>query len=259
MVDFPDLGDWNGKRPAQAEDASLGIAEELAWTTIINLTAGRVVLAPTTVRPVSSPFGERSRWTKWYTGGAHLNGLGPLLSMDMQPGLLFIQGWGAGSAGHTTCELEAPCGGVTEVRIDGEVLAPSAWRLDDGNLLVRTDGHVWPTYQDPRLPAGAKGTFEVDYFQGFYPGRALTWAAAELAAEFYRAASGEKKSRLPSNVTTVVRQGVTFQLETPLFSKGKTGITEIDVVLQRYNPHGLTAPTVVASPDALRRNRRIGY
>jgi hypothetical protein len=157
--------------------------------------------------------------------------------------------------GHSEVILDPPVGGVVQVRIDGAVFDSSAWRLDDGNRLVRQDGQSWPLHQDWRLADGAVGTFEVDYYRGFKPGALLVYAAQTLASEFYKSATG-KSHRLPSNVTAVTRQGVSFQMKAPLFADGLTGIAEVDIVLRRYNPHGLSTPTVVASVDSLARHVR---
>lgn len=168
---------------------------------------------------------------------------------------MIVQGEIACGVGHRTVKLNPPNGGIVEVRIDGAVLDPSAWRVDNGNELVRQDGKFWPTHQDPKLPDDAVGTFEVTYYRGFRPGPLVVGAVQTLASEFYLAATG-KKHRLPSNVTAVSRQGLNFTMKDPVFAEGLTGIAEVDIVIRRYNPYGLMSSTVIASVDSLRAHER---
>lgn len=248
MTTYPDLGNWHGLKPVDADEGVVELAELLAWTAVDNGTAGRVAYSPTTVRPVCEGCARES----WMKASLHRS-----MVFEVPWYAMLISGDVAHGVGHTTVKLEPPVGSVAAVRIDGAPLAPTAWRVDDGNQLVRQDGQFWPTHQDFRLADGAVGTFEVDYYRGFRPGPLLIGAAQRLASEFYLAATGKKHS-LPSNVTAVTRQGVSFQMKAPLFVDGLSGITEVDLVFRRYNPHGLSAPTLVASPDSLRRHVRTG-
>lgn len=150
-----------------------------------------------------------------------------------------------------TIRLARPSAGVTEVRIAGVVLPASEYRVDDDYILERLNTESWVANTDLTLKATDQDVLEVDYFNGWRPGKLLIWAAAELASEFYLAASGSKKCRLPSNVTAITRQGVSYEMSAPYFDQGRTGIHEIDVVLQRYNPYGLRSPAVVATVESI--------
>lgn len=210
---YPDLGDWNQHKPVEAEAGAVVIAENLAWSAIVTLTAGRVAFQTATLRPM-------------------------VLATD------------------GTIVLPAPCGGVTEVRVDGQV--ETRWQLEDNTVLQPLGDFVWTANGDLTQGPTEVGVTEIDYYPGWRPGRLLIWAAAELAMEFYRAASGDKKCRLPRNVTAVTRQGVTFEMTPSIFTEGRTGIHEIDVVLARYNPFGLTTTPVVATPESIASFRRVG-
>jgi len=71
------------------------------------------------------------------------------------------------------CEaiLPGPVGGIVEVLLDGVALPPTAYRVDNGNRLVRTDGDCWPACQDMAAPptfqyepltfTGPAGTFTI--------------------------------------------------------------------------------------------------
>lgn len=246
MASYPALGDWHGLKPETPDAGAVELAELLAWTTADTCTAGRLAYEPTTVRPVCTGCARES----WQRAALRRNQL-----FEVPWYVMLINGDIAHGVGHRTVILDPPNGGVVEVRIDGAALPATAWRIDDGNTLVRQDGQHWPTHQDFRLADGAVGTFEVDYYHGFKPGSLLVFAAQTLASEFYLALTG-KKHRLPSNVTAVTRQGVSFTMKAPIFADGLTGINEVDVVFRRYNPHGLASPTVVASVDSLRRHVR---
>jgi hypothetical protein len=79
-----------------------------------------------------------------------------------QIGACPITGWvnacgcAAGDCSCTAlCEaiLPGPVGSVVEILLDGAVLDPSAYRIDNGNRLVRTDGDCWPACQDMISPS----------------------------------------------------------------------------------------------------------
>lgn len=147
--------------------------------------------------------------------------------------------------------LTPPVYSVEQIRIAGVVLPTTEWRFDEPNILMRLNAGTWLADTDLTLASTDTDVLEVDYYNGWRPGKLLVWAAAELAAEFYRAASGDKKCRLPKNVTAITRQGVSFEMSSPIFDNGRTGIHEIDVILARYNPSGLRVRPVVASPESI--------
>lgn len=157
---------------------------------------------------------------------------------------------------------------VTEVKLDGEVLPASEYRIDDHDLLVRlrdSDGQLrrWPCCQDITLPSTEDNTFEVTYTYGQDPPRGGVAAAAALACELFLACQPEEangKCRLSSRVVSVSRQGVTKQLRDPalLFPEGRTGINEVDLWLEaeRYARRN-RAPAVIVPETAARRVRRV--
>jgi hypothetical protein len=58
-----------------------------------------------------------------------------------------------------------------------------------------------------------------------------------------------QKCALPAGVTSITRQGVTMDILPGAFPGNRTGIREVDVYVQRWNPNALKAPTTVWSPD----------
>lgn len=144
--------------------------------------------------------------------------------------------------------LPGPVGGVTSVMLNGAVVDPSAYRVDNGNRLVRTDGGTWPTCQDMTAPPDADGSFVVTYTQGAMVDGLGAYAAGLLAVEYAKACTGGK-CRLPSGVTEVARQGVTLTISTGSFPSGYTGIREVDVYIQHWNPYAVRSFAEVFSPD----------
>lgn len=73
---------------------------------------------------------------------------------------------------------------------------------------------------------------------------------ALLVSEFWNACRGGK-CRLPKRVQSISRQGVSMQMVDPvaLFENMQTGISEVDLWITAVNPHRLSAPSAVSSPD----------
>jgi hypothetical protein len=224
-------------------------AESLAWSTIRSLSAYQVGQCPTTVRPCARRCLGPSTW--WQTGRSLLN-----------PQVI------DGNWVNTSCGCKTPCscsyvptvvlpgpvGRVDEVIVDGVVLDPLSYRIDNGNELVRTDGQDWPMCQDMAAACGEPGSFCVTYVRGAVPDELGCWVAGMLAQEFAKACTGGK-CRLPAGVTQVTRQGVSFTIGTGPFPGGVTGIREVDAYIELFNPNHLTQAPTVWSPD-LGRTRR---
>jgi hypothetical protein len=140
---------------------------------------------------------------------------------------------------------------ITEVKIDGDVVAPSSYRLDEGRFLTRLDGDHWPSCQDLSLADTEEGTFSVSYGYGASPPEIGIKAAAQLACELYKACSGEACA-LPARVTRAVRQGVTYEMNAfrfdPIAKAWKTGLPLVDAFLNAYNPVGLLRRPTIWAP-----------
>ena len=215
-------------------------AMSLAWSTMRSLTGGRVGSCPVTIRPCFTEdactvcFG-----TSW-----------------MQPYVDSFGNWKNAACRKDgtcsccdVCELTLPgqAAVVTEVNIDGWKLDPQLFRIDNGNILVRQDGYCWPNCQNMGAPEGAIGTITIKYIPGIYPTAAGLWAAGVLSCEFAKACTGGK-CRLPTSVSSIVRQGVSMEMGGGMFENG-TGIREVDAYIESVNPHGLKTPPKVWSPD----------
>lgn len=150
------------------------------------------------------------------------------------------------------CEvrLPGPVASVDEVWLGGSVLDPSSYRVDNAAWLVRTDGGCWPTCQNMAAPITAPGTWQVNYQQGNPIPLGAQRANTALAAELLKACTNASNCRLPSNATTITRDGVSIVIDTTaLLDAGRTGIAQVDLWLGAVNPNGLRSRPAVYSPD----------
>jgi hypothetical protein len=155
---------------------------------------------------------------------------------------------------------------IDEVKIDGVVLDPSLYRIDDYRYLVKlpdAEGNYdpFPCCQNIRLADTEADTFAVTFTYGTPPPTPGVLAAAQLACELALACSPETigKCRLPQRVTSIARQGITMAVLDPFdfLSDGKTGLYLVDLFLRTYNPNRLRRRAAVLSPDVGRKVRRI--
>lgn len=143
-----------------------------------------------------------------------------------------------------------------EVWIDGKLLSEDALQLY-GNRLMRIDGGRFPDCQRLDLPMRqlgtdntAEGTFGIVYWRGQPVPTGGKRAVALLACELWKACKGGD-CKIPARVTTIEREGVSYKLIDPqdFLTRGRTGITEIDLWLSTINPRGLRSPAAVYSVD----------
>lgn len=164
-----------------------------------------------------------------------------------------------GCAGDCSCGefceiyLPGPVYDIVEVNEGGTVLPAGAYRVDNGNTLVRTDGNCWPDCQDMAEPPGAPNTLTVTYRVGV-PLDALALNAMDAMTCHLLSSctgAGTCSCKLPSNVTRLNRQGVeqTFESPTELLAGGLTGIADVDRWLLVVNPYRQYSPSRVYSPD----------
>jgi hypothetical protein len=215
----------------------------LATTSLRMLSGYRVGGCPVTVRPCSRPCVESSG--AWYAFGGgfrpYINGLGEWVNSC---GCITS----CSHLGAASITLPGTVGRVDEVLIDGEVVDPAEYRVDNGNQLVRVNGEFWPTTQDMVLAPTEVGTFAITYLNGIPVDEIGSYAAGVLACEFAKACSG-LNCRLPANVTSITRQGVSMEIGAGIFPGGLTGIREVDIFIERWNPGHLKAATRIWSPD----------
>lgn len=217
-------------------------AKALAAQTMRALTAYRVGGCPVTVRPCKRGCVEGSAHWLW-TG------------VTFRP-VAWGGQWVNSCGCNSTCScgpleemaLPAPVGRVDRVLVDGQPLPVTAYRVDNGNRLVRLDGGLWPVCQNMDKPDTEVGTMSVTYLNAYAVDGLGAYAAGVLACEYAKACAGAK-CRLPSGVTDIARRGISMTITTGLFPDGVTGIREVDAYILRWNPNGLRMAPRVWSPD----------
>lgn len=144
---------------------------------------------------------------------------------------------------------QRPVRSLDSVTALGTVLDPAEYALER-DVLFRL-GECWPCGQECDAPP-----VEVTYTYGIDPPAIAGLAMGELACEFLRAFAGAD-CRLPSNVVSISRQGISLDLgdAQTLFEMGRIGLPISDAFIRSVNPNKLQSMSQVFSPDLARRAR----
>lgn len=165
---------------------------------------------------------------------------------------------GSGCAdGNCSCSyvsetmLPEPVVSVDQVKVDGVVLAPTAYRLDDYRKLVRTDGSQWPLCNDLNLADTQVGTWSVQVTFGEPVPTLGQLAVGELATQLAKIIDCNEDCELPQPVQQLVRQGVTMNFLDPnkVFADGKVGLYLCDLFVSTVNPHSLISRSEIFDID----------
>jgi hypothetical protein len=221
-------------------------SEAMAASTLRSLSGYQVGGCPIVVRPCA---------LRCLTGSSYL--ASPVSGVPGAPPYINGNGQWVNACGcQTGCEcaalseviLPGPVGHIVSVKVDGTEVAPGLYRVDNGNRLVRTDDQLWPACQDMGSAPTGIGSFTVEYLQGVPVDGYGAYAAGLLAYEFAKACGGAACA-LPKGVTTVVRNGMTIDIEPGSFPSGFTGIFGVDAWLRSVNPYSVVVPAGVYSID----------
>lgn len=270
---------WIDGDAVAAFDPTLGIGSD-AWrlddvayaaSSLMYQLSGRQFpgVCERTVRPC------RQGCSCW--GGGYAFGGGPFYWTTSAVGGYFASGWQNEGGDQCGCGNESyvrlagyPVREILEVKIDGNVLDPSEYRLDQRRFLIRTadlsttppTDRFWPVCQDLSQPDTEPGTYSVTYRWGADVPLTGRWAAAQLAAELWKAFPGNAGDcRLPSRVTRVVRQGITVERVVPtadMLRAGQTGLPLVDAFIAQFNPGKQRRRSAVWSPDQQPFARELG-
>lgn len=209
-------------------------AEEMATDLLDQWTGGTFGLCPEEIRPCRDVAQDPHRALREFTE-ARTGNTSPWLPV-LLGGRWFNIGCGS-CGGRCGCvdgtralSLPWPVASVTETLIDGQVLDPTAYRVDEQRLLVRTDGGSWPTSQNLLASPTEDDTFVVRYMRGLQVPTGGQVAAGVLAMEFMKAMCDDGSCQLPQRVQTVTRQGVTVAMLDGFedLAQGRVGIWLID-------------------------------
>lgn len=244
---------WDSASPS-VQAAAIEFGTTIMWA----YTGKQFGLCPQTVRPCGNWCGENGALGYIWNDGLFTPWVPYLLNGQWRNCWC---GCGPGNGpGCCSCEprcqvyLPGPVASVTQVTVDGFLVDPSAYRVDDNKWLVRTDGDCWPECQDLNVDAGLgvfhDRTMTVTYVRGYTVPPSVLNAAGTLACEYVKGCAGGP-CRLPGRLSTVARQGVqlTFQNIDILIRDMFTGIPEVDMVIKAYNPFALARPMRMWSPD----------
>lgn len=157
-------------------------------------------------------------------------------------------------------ELPYPVSGIGEVKVDGVVLDPSAYRVDEWRYLVRLDGEDWPLCQDLNLPDTEVGTWSVTASIGEPVPQLGMFAVDQLARQIALGCIGSAGCALPTGtLKSLSRQGVeqSFVTGADAWIAGFAGMPAVSAFLQLYNPTRSGTASVYAI-DGPRRSRIVG-
>lgn len=172
-----------------------------------------------------------------------------------------------GAVNPAEVELSSyPVNAVSLVKIDGVVIPPAEYYIQDYRTLVRvridgttppTERYGWPSFQRIDLPDTQPGTFSVTYTYGRDVPEDGKLAAMVLGAELAKAQAG-MNSALPRRVTSIMREGVSMTVldSHDFLEEGRTGLYEVDLFLKSVNPNKNAGRAQVWSPD-IGRSRRL--
>lgn len=215
---------------------------------------------PITVRPPNSD-GCGCWPATWHSWGQVQWGYGPLWGFDFGLGR-----WGCGGDWYGCTPLSKvklagyPVREITQVKINGQIVDPDLYRLDEYEYLVHNRDSLnpdqalrWPGCQIQDLPDTEEGTFSVTYRYGADPPEAGKKAATALACELWKF-SNDEDCAIPAGVRRETRQGVS--IEAALFAQWErtveggwsVGIPAVDTFLNSFNPNGLRRQPSVWSP-----------
>jgi hypothetical protein len=144
-----------------------------------------------------------------------------------------------------------PVTAITQVTVDGDILAATYYRLDNGRQLVRTTSLGTPSLWTAE-------EVDIQYTYGIAPPSGGAWAAEVLGVEIALAIAGSDTCRLPERVTAITRQGVTMAMLDPqeFLGRGLTGLSEVDLWISAVNPQKIGSRPTVWSPDTARHRFR---
>lgn len=102
------------------------------------------------------------------------------------------------------------------------------------------------------------GEIEVTYKFGTMPPIAGRMAARVLAQQFALLWSGSDECELPSRVSSVTRQGMSYTIldQQDFIAELRTGVYAVDLFLKTVNPDSARRKSKVFSPDIARGSRR---
>lgn len=244
--------------PGWSEFSAPVQANAIAWATQIldALTGRRFSQCAINYRPCGPTCAQTFGYLTWPVGSPQSAGGGvPWMTPYINSGVWRNCTCEGGCSCKALCEVPfpGPVAQVMEVRVDGVVVDPSAYRMDTFRgvpTLVRIDGECWPQCQDMNVGVEDIGSFTIAYQPGELLPSAGQMAAGMLACEFAKDCVGQDCS-LPQQLQSLSRNGVEVQVVDPntLLDNGLTGIAMVDLWIRSVNPGRKSARGRIYSPD----------
>jgi hypothetical protein len=153
-----------------------------------------------------------------------------------------------------------PVTALTSVRYEGVTYTGTdltdVFHVNDYRFIARNDGEPFVSGNQWAIAGGTEDSsangyvFEVTLTHGLQVPRLLTRATRSLAGQFVAACCG-KPCKLPERVTAVTRSGISMDVAsaTDLLRDGRTGIYEVDLAIQVFNPSKLQSPSFLFMPQ----------
>ena len=236
--------------------ALTGQAVQAATEILYNLTAQQFDICRFTIRPCRADCFDQAGWGGTFGssgGGGGGGGYWP------RPALIAGSWYNltcGGCSGTCSCTplseafLPSPVSSIIDVKINGQSLPASGYRVDDFRKLVRLGGFSWPVCQDLNLDDGQDNTWSVTLEVGQTIPVSGRMAVAELACEIIAGCLGSDCA-IPRNVVNINRQGISIELPTfyELLNHGLLGLKWTDTFIATYNPRRLQAVPQVYDVD----------
>lgn len=248
-IDTSCCPDWATFDPDVQERAA-----EWATGILDALTGHQFAQCPIKLRPCGTRCGWPGGYLTYPVSAPASSGAGrPWMTPYVDNGVWRNCTCAGGCSCRATCEAHMPfhIAAIEEILVDGLLLDPTAYRIDNGNIIVRTDGECFPECQDMDLADTEEGTWSVTLRPGRPLPRIGALAAGELACEYARGCSGAEGCKLPEQLISMSRNGVQVQVADPqlLLDAGLTGLPNVDLFIRAVNPAKLRARPRVYSPD----------
>lgn len=170
--------------------------------------------------------------------------------------------------------LSNPIASVSEVVINGEIIDPAEYAVEDYRTLARytldANGCLlgWPCMNRLSVDSSPYGadpndgskdhTWQITYVYGRGPGDDGETAAAMYACELAKLWCNGDGCRLPYRVQTMVREQMTASFVDPslFLTNGMTGLPEVDAWIRSVNPNGNIRRSTVQRLGRPNRNIR---
>lgn len=149
---------------------------------------------------------------------------------------------------HQIDLIDTPVVSVSQVIVDGEELAPDAYRVDDWRWLTRLDGESWPRCADLLAASDEPGAFVVTWTYGVPVPPGGKQAAAALACQLAKRCIGDDNCEIPDRITNLSGEGVSMSFLPPiqgLLDAGRTGVFVTDLWLHSLDAAPSPPPQIV--------------